>query len=386
MTSFSDVFWIDASSESNINLCLKKIAKAHNLPLDSALHWIASQSGWLLVYDNADGEYQVVERFLPPGNKGNILITSRNKVFGRFTTSQSSLEVDSMGEEEAISLLLKSSMLNSNFVGDTANRIVTALGFIPLAIDQAGAYVLCCGCSLDSYLELYLKHREKLLSDPGFKGASDYGYSTYGTWEISMHEIEQRALDVSSKQGIAAQDALSLQRFLAYLHHENISEEIFLSAAINYQGMDKEEQNGLPPLISNLSSSDLFLSTNGEWDGIRFHTGIQVLLSFSLIKQNENCYSIHPLAHAWCRDRLSGAEAVRYCLRTRALLSCSVDFDYGRDNYALCIQLIPHIKESCAFSQKLGLENEYYDDEHMKIGFALSRGGNWQEAEIFFAC
>src|SRR6266478_5515088 len=271
MTSFSDVFWIDASSESNINLCLKQIAKAHNLPPESTLHWIASQSGWLLVYDNADGEYQVVERFLPPGNKGNILITSRNKAFGRFTTSQHSLEVDKMGQEEAISLLLESSMLNSKFVGDTAKRIVAALGFIPLAIDQAGAYVLSCGCSLDSYIELYLKHRERLMSDPGFKGASDYGYSTYGTWEISMQEIEQRALDVSSKEGIAAQDALSLQRFFAFLHHENISEEIFLSAAVNYQEIDKDEQNGLPCLISSLSSRDLFLSTNGEWKKFEFH-------------------------------------------------------------------------------------------------------------------
>src|SRR6266478_900165 len=264
MTSFSDVFWIDASSGSNINLGLKQIAKAHNLPLESALQWIASKSGWLLVYDNADGEYQVVERFLPPGNKGNILITSRNKAFGRFTTSENSLEVDKMGEEEAISLLLKSSMLGSNSVGNTAKRIVGALCFIPLAIDQAGAYVLSCGCSLDSYLELYLKHRERLMSDPGFKGASDYGYSTYGTWEISMHEIEQRALDISSKQGIAAQGALNLQRFFAFLHHENISEEIFHSAAVNYQGMGKEGLNGLPCLIPSLGLGDLFLSTNGE--------------------------------------------------------------------------------------------------------------------------
>src|ERR1700759_2856339 len=246
----------------------------------------------------------------PPGNKGNILITSRNKAFGRLTTNENSLEVGQMGEEEAISLLWKSSMLGSRFVQDKAKRIVASLGFIPLAVDQAGAYMLSCGCSLDTYLELYLKQRERLMSGPKFKGASDYGYSTYGTWEISMHEIEQRALEVSNTQAVAAQDALRLQQFFAFLHHENITEEIFLSAAIHYQELDKAKQNGLSCLIPSLSPGDLFMSTNGEWDRIQFHAGIQVLLSFSLIKQHERNFSIHPLVHAWSRDRISEAEAV----------------------------------------------------------------------------
>ena len=161
MRSFSNIFWIDASSGSHIDLGLKQIAKALNIPPDSTLQWIAAKSDWLLVYDNADGEYQVVERFLPPGNKGNILITSRNKAFQRLTTSENSLEVDEMGEEEAVSLLLKSSMLGSNFVGETARKIVAVLGFIPLAIDQAGAYMQTCGCSIDDYLELYQQPQRK---------------------------------------------------------------------------------------------------------------------------------------------------------------------------------------------------------------------------------
>src|ERR1700759_4806085 len=100
--------------------------------------------------------------------------------------------------------------------------------------------------------------------------------------------------------------------------------------------------------------------------------GIKVLLSFSLIKCSQKSYSVHPLVHAWCRDRLSEVEAVRNCLRTRALLSCSVDFDNRKDNYAFCIQLVPHIKETSTFSKQLKQENEYYDDEWVRIGFALN--------------
>src|SRR6266850_2420025 len=383
MTSFSDIFWIDASSESNIDLRFKQIAKAYNVPSESVLQWIAGKNDWLLVYDNADCGYQMVERFLPQGNKGNIIITSRNKAFGRLTTSENSLEVDNMGEEEAISLLLRSAMPGSDFLQSTAKEIVRTLGFIPLAIDQAGAYVQSCGCSLDNYLELFLRCRERLMSESSFKGASNYGYSTYGTWEISMQEIEQKALNPLDPGRIAAQDALSLQRFFAFLHHENISEEMFMNAAVNYQKINKEKESDLPCLISSLSSRELFLCIEGEWDKPQFLGGIQILLSFSLIKWNQIYYSVHPLVQAWCRDRLSEAEAARNCLRTRALLSCSVDVDFGKDNYASCIQLVPHIRDSYGFSMQLNVENSCYDDECMRFGFALDRSGNWEEAERF---
>src|ERR1700759_3118572 len=193
----------------------------------------------------------------PPGNKGNILITSRNKVFGRLTTNENSLEVGQMGEEEAISLLWKSSMLGSRFDQDKAKRIVAALGSIPLAVDQAGAYILSCGCSLDTYLELYLKQRERLMSGPKFKGASDYGYSTYGTWEISMHEIERKATNNSGWQQRAAQSALMLFRIFAFFHHEGISEDILRVAGQNYWKR-RNEKNELPCSIGVLDSETLF--------------------------------------------------------------------------------------------------------------------------------
>ena len=83
---FSHVFWIDASSEDTISLGLKGLcahpdAKAAGIPVSSrsALIWIASLQGtWLLVFDNADGAPEVVEKFIPSGSQGNILVTSRN--------------------------------------------------------------------------------------------------------------------------------------------------------------------------------------------------------------------------------------------------------------------------------------------------------------------
>ncbi|KIJ91317.1 hypothetical protein K443DRAFT_14508 [Laccaria amethystina LaAM-08-1] len=99
---FFHVFWIDASSEDTITLSLKGLcfhpdAKAaislSSVSSQSALAWISSlQTEWLLVFDNADGRPEVVEKFLPSGLTGNILVTSRNKSLGRVTTYENSLE------------------------------------------------------------------------------------------------------------------------------------------------------------------------------------------------------------------------------------------------------------------------------------------------------
>ncbi|KIL65403.1 hypothetical protein M378DRAFT_44860, partial [Amanita muscaria Koide BX008] len=146
---------------------------------------------WLMVFDNADGGYKMVEKFIPPGNGGGILITSRDRALGRITRGTHCLEVTELEEEEAIALLLKSAAVDCNSVnvGIAAEKLVAELGCIPLAVDQAGAYVQSCGCGLDYYLELFMKHRAKLMQDKEFTGASLYKYSTYGTWEISIEEI-----------------------------------------------------------------------------------------------------------------------------------------------------------------------------------------------------
>ena len=46
--------------------------------VESILQWISGiQEEWLIVFDNADEPpVHMVDRFIPPGKRGNILITS----------------------------------------------------------------------------------------------------------------------------------------------------------------------------------------------------------------------------------------------------------------------------------------------------------------------
>ncbi|KAF8337247.1 P-loop containing nucleoside triphosphate hydrolase protein [Amanita rubescens] len=239
---FSDMFWIDASSEKTVEFVLTQISSAYSTSPDgrpsagSALKWISERPNFLMVYDGADGHYSVVEKFLPPGNGGNVLITSRNIGLKRLTLSNST-EIHGMEDEDAISLLLKSGMLDNtdDDICNLAQQLVSQLDGIPLAIDQAGAYMHSCGCSINDYLELYTRYKNKLMMDaPGFQGASDYGTSTYGTWDISMKKMEDRAAKDSSQESAGAQSAIKLLRIFAFLDHANIPKELFKNATENY--------------------------------------------------------------------------------------------------------------------------------------------------------
>ena len=91
------MFWVDASSLESIIVSLKRLS---GIPVtqagsaESALRWISGiQEDWLIVFDNADLPPDVVAKFIPPGNRGNILITSRNQSMGRIIAPENVIEI-----------------------------------------------------------------------------------------------------------------------------------------------------------------------------------------------------------------------------------------------------------------------------------------------------
>jgi len=185
-SSFSHVFWIDASSVSTISQGLKGIC---NLPeaqpfaldgsLESALLWIGSlKENYVIVFDNADIlTPEELEQYFPPGLGGNILITSRNSAMQCLTSPTNCLEVEEMADSDAILLLLKASCLDiaqTNDLYEKASEIVKELCCVPLAIDQAGAIIRSGALSIKEYLGIYSEQWKTLLSYSEFRGASKY--------------------------------------------------------------------------------------------------------------------------------------------------------------------------------------------------------------------
>ena len=373
-----------------MNSKLEQIAKANNISPELALDWISARprSNWLVIFDNADGGYEKIDKFWPPGDSGNILITTRNKELVRITLTKNSVEVHGMDEEEAISLLLKSATNKdkSEMTFTLAGRIVSELGYIPLAIDQAGSYMQACDCGLEDYLDLYHNECRELMMNSLFKGANNYGKSTYGTWEMSMKEIECRAARHSDPECLAAQSAVTIHKYFAFLHHDGISEDIFKNAAENYRkrNIEGEKNFGLPLAVESLDSISLFLNKAGQWSRFQFQAGIQVLLSFSLIKSSNKVYSIHPLVHTWSRDRISRPDVSSTYHLAAALLSCSIEPIEHVDNYVFCMQTIPHIKACYTHARQLQVEKMYLDDECERFAFAFYRAHDWGEAEKIY--
>src|ERR1700735_2400073 len=183
-SSFLHVFWVDASSHESMTMCLKGIS---SLPaaqacgvdssVESALQWMSHiQEEWLIFFDNADGPSpEMVDKFVPSGNRGNILITSQNKSMRRVISFENCIEINQMEEQDAVNLLLKTSCLDASPEHlECAKEIVHELGYIPLAVDHAGAYIEAGRCNIHRYLRHFSLHRQILLSDVRFTGASGY--------------------------------------------------------------------------------------------------------------------------------------------------------------------------------------------------------------------
>jgi len=390
--SFSSVFWIDASSVGTITQGLKGIC---NLPvaqcsgldgsLESALHWIDSlEENYIMVFDNADVLSPAeLEAYLPPGKEGNILITSHNSTIRNLTSPENSLEVTEMEENDAIKLLLKASCLDPSAMEfrAEASKIVKKLFCLPLAIDQAGAYIASGAITIGDYLAKYSEHRKTLLSHSEFPGASKYNRSVYGTLELSYKEIQKRAESDDSHRANAASSAMLLLNLFPFFHHEGITEEIFSYAALQE---DKESSSPALPIANSILDHRLLpLNKTGAWDNFVFREGLRILLSFSLIKKTSDCvYAMHPLVHTWGRDRMILNERKKCCLMAYVTLSCSLRWDEGQP-YGFQRALITHVRANMEHSRSESDQNDvnYLDDAYAKFGRLLREQGYFKEAE-----
>ena len=390
------MFWVDASSVENITMSLKGIS---NIPaalasgvdgsVKSVLQWISCiQEEWLIVFDNADNLLpEMVAKFIPPGNRGNILITSRNKSMGRVVSFENRIEVKEMEEVDAMTLLLKASCLDALPEHlEAAKRIVTELGCIPLAVHHAGAYIEAGNCDISTYLRQFFLHRQTLMSDATFTGASDYDQTVYGTWDLSFDEIKRRASGQSTNGNAqAAHAAILILQICAFYHHSNIAKAIFQSAAeeSNKYISDSEVAEKLPQAMTALDHTLLAVDKDGHWDDFIFGQGIGVLLSFSLIKreQSSEMLSFHPLVHCWSRERISRTEQQRMCQMGSIILACVIPWRFTSQDYKLRQLIFPHIKANVLYESQIEVNKQYYDDKWSKFALVMSENWDWNNAE-----
>ena len=379
---------MDSSSVETIEENIKSIAdhpfaKAAGVErsVRSAIQWLSYEDHeWLLIFDNADGDPNTIGKYVPPGMRGNILFTSRNRMMGHHVLSSNAhVEVEEMTEEQAISLLLKSAMLDesSSDIIPLSRAIVKELWCLPLAVDQAGATIARRLCSVYDYLELYAKSRKELLALSFFQGASDYGLPVYTTFELShkaIRDCTSGGSDLMTPQ--AAKIALFILGIFAFFHNENISENIIKRAA--------EETFGSNYLfLHKLVPSELFrCHDSGEWDPLAFRAGIQILCSFSLVKANDsngNSYSMHSLIHSWSLDRMSNEDKRQSYFLSSTLLANSITFN--DEDRAFRRELIPHLTSWMSHRRSIGRTTSFTENQVFKFENTFLENGLYNAAE-----
>ena len=377
---FSDVFLVDASNEETITSDLKSIALARKIgeSEQDTLDWLSTKRDeWLLLLNNADNTTFNLRTYCPICYHGNILITTRNRNIRDFAP-QSNIQISGMEPEEARNLLLTRAglgELNHNVKALamtivrvnclTSSRMVSALtfiqelGYLALAVVQAGAYISRTGCALNHYLKMYQKLLKTYRHD--IQQIDDYDKTVYTTWKISFELLSPPA-------------ARYLQ-LCAFMHHDGIFEAIFYNAACNCETFvpitDKESAS----FRKAKDFLDLFGAIESAWDAEKFLEAVSEIQSYSLIDYDaaNQTYSIHPLVQAYIRTTIDNGELTRTIIR--CILGMSIGWKYQTEDYAFRRMLLPHINAA--------LEGGTLTEPHAcaKLGFVYSENGQWGKAE-----
>ena len=288
--------------------------------LDAGKYWLSNcEERWLLIINNADDPSLDLPALFPEGDRGHILVTTRNPnliVHG----TVGAIEFRGMKPRDASVLLLKAAVTPKPWgkaIEDEAKRIADALGYLALALVQAGAVILQGMCNLQDYLKFYNQFRSRVSQRrPSGPSLNADQVTIYATWEHSLSSLEQRATE-------AGEDAEQLLSTVAFFHFEHIRVDIFTRALENRSGLKKDATRPShlmrltgeifarlqPPLVL----PRFLRQSTWQIDPHRIRLALSELRSFSLVNYDgkDDSFSLHPVVHSWARDRLeTGAKAV----------------------------------------------------------------------------
>ncbi|KAH1291302.1 hypothetical protein KXX11_000152, partial [Aspergillus fumigatus] len=205
--SYWGIFTIDATSEALAAKYYANIGKIGGLASTESAgkHYLSqAREPWLLIIDNADNPDLHLPNLFPPGDRGHILVTTRNREIQRYG-NVGSIELGRLGEEEALHLLLSSAGISTPWDKSTETRgkeIANVLGYLALAIKQAGAAISCKLCSLEDYLTFYQYYRKKRKQKDSIASGSARE-DIYSAFDLSFEHLDR-------KQTSTSQDAIDI--------------------------------------------------------------------------------------------------------------------------------------------------------------------------------
>jgi tetratricopeptide (TPR) repeat protein len=282
---------------------------------------------WLLVLDNAPDQATVAE-FLPRAGRGRVLITSRDPDWpGR------ALKVPALVPATAAEFLIART-------GDqdqqAALDLAVEMGGLPLALEQAAAYLLAAGGSLADYLAMFRQWRPDLLARGEPTGHRDTVASTFAL-AFGRLRGEPGAVELLCLLVFYAPDAIPW-RLLLHLPRELSQLVSRRTARTNWLGrahVPWRVAQALTPLVEvPLAAAD----------------AIKALHGYSLVTPAaDGTVSLHPLVQAVAQDQMPPQVKRQWERAAAALLEAAIPQDPELpDTWRDCAALLPHAEAALA--------------------------------------
>jgi tetratricopeptide (TPR) repeat protein len=315
------VWWMPAEQPAAVPAELVALARRLGIPeaadqagtVQALWDELRRRDRWLLIFDNVE-EPGDLKPYQPPGGDGHVLLTSRRPAWGG---TAAVLGVNVFSRAEAVGFLLDRTGSDDEA---KAHELAKLLGDLPLALEQAAAYLEETKTSLGQYLEMLRDQTVKVLAHGT---PSDYDHRVATTWLISLERI--RASDP------VAQDLLTLCAFLA---PDDIP-----------RNLPREHPEELPEPLQGVAR-----------DHLAFNDVVAALIRYSIVEATPDTLSVHRLVQAVLRD-YAGPDQQRWAGAAVRLLVAA--FPVATDDaraWKRCERLLPHALTAAEYAEALQAE------------------------------
>jgi len=269
--------------------------------IENLLYWLKSNQYWLLIFDNVE-DFNIIEKYLPDSDSGNVLFTSRNPSQDNMTI----ISVPALNRSDSIELLLNYTGLNDK---KSSNKLAEELGDLPLALEQVSTYIKENDFTIINYLNL--------LKRPGLD------FSTQIATSLDYPETITTVFDISfQKADEQLKGSIDFLNLLAFLAPDDIP---IVELSRNCMELSKN----LMEVFKSDESLDRMLKH---------------LESYSLIVITANTISIHRLIQKIVRDRINPDGKLIWINKLLRLMNEMFNFDRkALDTWKSCSRLFPHI-------------------------------------------
>ena len=297
---YSPILWIDAKNEGSTRSSFERCAAELRLQIDrvdsrtstltdspvvaAVCRWLRertdSDDEWLTIIDNADDLSWGVKWVLPDGPRGRILITSQDrKALDLVKGPCEEMSIGVMDVSQTRTLLLNHLGIGldraSQDILDGCDKIAEQLGYLPLAVDLAGAYMAHDDpdprAAVQHYLKYYSNHQEDLLRSKHHHGLSPNEKTVWTAWDTTLERIEKDYPEAGMFIG-----------WLARFRGGIIQEELFRLASLGIKLVKDElfSKTELPLWLARL------LEIEGqEWQIFHYRYLRNVFVRYSLLQE-----------------------------------------------------------------------------------------------------